>query len=210
MAPRLAAWMAVACLVFGMLGLGAGAGPGAAGRGDRRGSHGHHPGDRGRGQPAHRGGDDPQLHAGRRSATRSIRQRSISRSRTCSRTGLFDDVALRREGDRAGRQRGREPDHQPHRLRGQPPARRRAADQRGPAPAARGLHALAGAERGQPDPRALSPQRPLRRDRRAQGHRAAAEPRRPRVRDQRGAADRRLAHRLHRQPRLRATATCAA
>ena len=43
-------------------------------------------------------------------------------------TGLFDDVALRREGDRPGRQRGREPDHQPHRLRGQPPARRRGAE----------------------------------------------------------------------------------
>ena len=33
-------------------------------------------------------------------------------------TGLFADVKLDRAGQHADRQRGRKPDHQPHRLRG--------------------------------------------------------------------------------------------
>ena len=118
-------------------------------------------------------------------------------------TGLFDDVSIRREGDDARGHPGREPDHQPHRLRGQPAARRRRADHGGAVAAARRLHPLAGAERGQPHPRAVSPQRPLRRHGRAQGDPAAAEPRRPGVRDQRGPAHRDRAHRLHRQPGVR-------
>ena len=115
-------------------------------------------------------------------------------------TGLFADVKLDPRGQHAGRQGGREPDHQPHRLRGKLQARRQGPQRRDPAAPARRLYPHPGAERRQAHPRSLSPARPLRRDRRAQGHPAVGKPRRSRLRDQRRAVDRRAQHQLRRQP----------
>ena len=114
------------------------------------------------------------------------------------------DRPVRGRPDRAGRRHGGgagqgEPDHQPDRVRGEPADQRGDPDQRGPAPAPRRLHQGGRAERGQPHPRALPAQRPLRGQGRAQDHRARPEPRRLGVRDQRGPAHRCGRHQLHRQ-----------
>ena len=62
-------------------------------------------------------------------------------------TGLFADVKLDCARQYAGRQGRREPDHQPHRLRGKFEALRQGPQRRNPAAAAHRLHADPGAER---------------------------------------------------------------
>ncbi len=173
------------------------------------GSVGGHPGDPGRGQPADRGGDHSKLHDGR--SGRAVRPGQAGP--VAQEPVRHGPVRRRRDPTRGRRHRGqpgREPDHQPHRLRGQSAARRRRADLGGAVAAARRLHPLAGAERGQPDPRAVSPQRPVRRHGRAQGDPAAAEPGRPGVRDQRGPAHRDRAASCSSATRRSTTASCAA
>ena len=96
-------------------------------------------------------------------------------------------------GQRAGRPRGREPGHQPHRLRGQQEAQgRNAAAEIQLKP-----RTVYTRQKVQSDvarhPRPLPPQRPLRRDGRAQDHPATAKPGRSGVRDQRGRFHRREA-----------------
>ena len=73
---------------------------------------------------------------------------------------------------------------------------------RGPAQAARRVHARQGAGRRAAHPRCLSPPGSLCGAGRAQDHRARQQPREPRVRDQRGRGHQGQGHQLHRQPRL--------
>ena len=106
-------------------------------------------------------------------------------------TGLFQDVRTeqcRRPADRHG---GRKPGDQPDRLRGQQEGQGRAAQGRNPVEGARHAFASGGAGRRAAPGRSLPAQRPVRRPRRAEDHRAAEQPRRSRVRDQRGRQDRR-------------------
>ena len=115
-------------------------------------------------------------------------------------TGLFADVRsdlVRRPPHRHGR---REPGHQPHPVRGQQARQGRAAQRGNPVQAARRPVAPAGAGRRAAHRRDLSPQRPLRRPRRAEDHRPAEQPRRSRVRDHRRRQD-------HRQGRSSSSAT---
>ena len=117
-------------------------------------------------------------------------------------TGLFQDIRPSIAGRPADHHRRRKPGDQPDRLRGQQEGQGRAAQGRDPVEGTRHLVAAGGAGRRGAPGRRLSAQRPLRRPRRAQDHRAAEQPRRPRVRDQRGRQDRRQEHRVRRQSRL--------
>ena len=136
-----------------------------------------------------------------RPATRSTRPSSTSRSRTCSPPACSTTSRCAARAMTLVVSRGREPDHQPHRLRGQPAARRRGADHRrcscgrASSTPARGCRtrsaasssstAATAASRATVEPKVIQ---------------LRAEPRRSGVRDQRRPADRRRAHQLHRQP----------
>ena len=89
--------------------------------------------------------------------------------------------------------------HQSARLRRQPPHEGRAAPGGNPIEGARLAVARRGAGGHPAHHRGLSPQRALRRHRRAEDHRAAEQPRRSDLRNQRRRKDRRQVHRLRRQ-----------
>ena len=118
---------------------------------------------------ADRAGDGPLLPAD--PAGRSLGRRAGRRVAE----GAVRDRALRRRQSDAGRamrwssgwSRTRSSTASPSRVT---EARRQGPQRRDPAAAARRLHPHPGAERREAHPRSLSPARPLRRDRRAQGH----------------------------------------
>ena len=114
-------------------------------------------------------------------------------------TGLFDDVTIDQQGDVLVVKVVENPIINRIAFEGNKRLDDQGPGGRDPASAARRLHPRPRAERGQPHPRALSPQRPLRRQGRAQDHRARPEPRRSGVRDQRGPDHRRRRDQLHRQ-----------
>ena len=114
-------------------------------------------------------------------------------------TGLFADVNIDPRGQHPRRQGRREPDHQPHRLRGQ----QELDDKDLETEIQLRPRVVYTRTRVQNDvSRILELYRRhgrYRRDGRAQDHPARPEPRRSRVRDQRGPDHRRSRHQLHRQ-----------
>ena len=149
-------------------------------------------------QSAHRSGDRPLVPDPDRG--RSVRQRP---HRQVAEGAVRHRLVRRRHHSPRRRQpggaRGREPDHQPHRLRRQPSPRERQAAGGNPAAAARRLQSLQGAGRRPAPARPLQAQRPVCRHGRAEDHQAGQQSRRFGLRDQRGIADLRHAHRLRRQ-----------
>ena len=142
------------------------------------------------GQPARRGRHHPLLFPAR--SGRAARRRRDRRGlQGALRHRPVPGRADQPGGRPAHRHRGRESGHQPRRLRRQQEGQGRAARSRNPVEAARHAVASDGAGRRAAHRRDLSPQRPLRRPRRAEDHRAAEQPRRSRLRNQRRREDRR-------------------
>ena len=146
--------------------------------------------DRRRRQPSRRSRNDPflfQSGAGRAPRCRQDRCRAEGALQLGPVSGR-PHFAIRRPPDC---HRRRSPGHRPHRVRGQQPAQGRAASAGNPVEGARHAVEGDGAGRRHAHHRGLSPQRPLRRSRGAEDHRAAEQPRRPRLRNQGRRKDRR-------------------
>ena len=157
--------------------------------------------DRRRRQPAGRSGDHPLLfprQPGR--APRQLQDRPGAQGALRHRPvpGRAHQ-SVRRPADRHG---GRKSGHQPGRVRRQQEAQGRSAHQRSAVEDARHAVAPDRAGRRAAHRRDLSAQRPLRRPRRSEDHRASEQPRRSRVRDQGRREDRRQEDHLRRQQGL--------
>ena len=157
--------------------------------------------DRRRRQPPGRGRDHPLLFPAQPGRTpRQLQDRPGAQGALCHRpVPGRPHQSVRRPADRHG---GGKSGDQPGRLRGQHEAQGRPARQRSAVEDPRHAVAPDRAGRRAAHRRNLPAQRPLRRPRRSEDHRASEQPRRSRVRDQGRRKDRRQEDHLRRQQGL--------
>ena len=161
----------------------------------------HQP-DRRRRQPPGRSRHHPFLFP-RRPASVSTATKIDEALKALYATGLFQDVRINQSGGRLIVTVVENPVINRVAFEGNKKLKDDQTCQRGAVEAARDAVASDGAGRRAAHRRNLPAQRPLRRPRRAEDHRAAEQPRRSRVRDQRRRQDRRQEDHLRRQQDLR-------